>query len=90
MTATNGLKPRWQRCWSKSDGNDVFRLYQTLAPADRFVLPSQLRHDLATFLEILPPDSPDWKDIRDAIQGLPEPERVVVQIRDNFGIGGTF
>lgn len=69
--------------------NDVFRLYRTLAPADRFVLPSRLRDDLATFLEKLPPDSQDWTNIRAAVEGLPLPGEVVSQIRENIGIGGA-
>lgn len=73
----------------KKHRNDVFRLYQTLAPVDRFVLPSRLRNDLATFLDKLPPESPDWNDIRAAVKGLPEPDLVIAQIRDNFGIGGV-
>ena len=67
--------------------NDVFRLYRTLAPDARFVLPAQLRDDLSTFLESLPPDSQDWKNIRAAVKGLPEPRHVIAQIRENFGIG---
>jgi hypothetical protein len=67
--------------------NDVFRLYRTLAPAERFVLPSRLRDDLATFLDRLPPDSQDWTSIRAAVAGLPLPEEVLSQIRENFGIG---
>ncbi len=67
---------------------DVFRLYRTLAPADRFELPSQLRNDLAEFLNRLAPESQDWTSIRAAVPGLPVPERVLAQIRDNFGIAG--
>ena len=37
----------------KKHRNDVFRLYRSLAPADRFVLPGQLRADLSNFL-VLP------------------------------------
>ena len=73
----------------KKHRNDVFRLYQTLAPADRFVLPSPLRDDLATFLETVPPDSQDWTNIREAVPGLPLPAEVLFQIRVNFGIGGA-
>lgn len=71
----------------KKHRTDVFILYRTLAPADRFVLPSQLGDDLATFLENLPPDSQEWENIQAAVKGLPEPERVIAQIQDNFGIG---
>ncbi len=73
----------------KKHRNDVFRLYRTLAPADRFVLPSPLRDDLAAFLEKVPSDSKDWTNIRAAVAGLPLPEEVLFQIRVNFGIGGT-
>ena len=70
--------------------NDVFRLYRTLAPDARFELPVQLQDDLATFLESLPSDSPEWTSIRAAVKAaLPEPERVITQIRENFGIGAT-
>lgn len=69
--------------------NDVFRLYLTLTPKARFALPVPLRDDLAKFLESLPSDSTDWTNIRAAVKGLPEPDRVITQIRDNFGIGGS-
>jgi hypothetical protein len=69
--------------------NDVLRLYRTLVPAARFVLPTQLRDDLTTFLDNLPPSSPDWGSIRDAVKGLPAPQQVIAQIRANFGIGET-
>ena len=42
---------------------------------------------LRAFLESLPPTSLDWKDIQAAVQGLPEPEQVIAQIRANFDIG---
>jgi hypothetical protein len=69
--------------------NDVFRLFRTLAPADRFVLPSQLHDDLTTFLENLPSSSTDWEGIRAAVQGLPAPNEVLAQIRTNFRLGET-
>jgi len=69
--------------------NDVFRLYLTLTPEARFALPVPLRDDLTKFLESLPPDSSDWTNIRAAVKGLPEPELVITQIRENFGIGAT-
>ncbi len=68
--------------------NDVMRLYRTLIPDARFILPAQLQNDLRQFLESLPPDSPDWKDIRAAVQGLPGSKQVIDQLRANFGIGG--
>ena len=68
--------------------NDVFRLYRTLVPEARFALPEALREDLAAFLDALPADSPDWSSIRDAVKELPEPTRVVTQIRENFGLSG--
>lgn len=70
----------------KKHRNDVFRLYLTLAPVDRFELRTQLRDDLRRFLDLLPPDSEDWSNIRDAVQGLPSPQQVVDQLRVNFGI----
>lgn len=68
--------------------NDVFRLYRTLVPEARFTLPEALRDDLAAFLATLPADSPGWRSIQDAVKELPAPERVLTQIRENFGIGG--
>lgn len=73
----------------KKHRHDVFRLYRTLVPDARFELPFQLQDDLATFLESLPSDSPEWTSIRAAVKGLPDPESVISQIRDNFGIGGS-
>ena len=70
----------------KKHRNDVFRLYLTLAPADRFDLPDQLRHDLDRFLEELPEGSPDWRSIRAAVENLPDSRQVVDQLRQNFGI----
>jgi len=72
----------------KKHRNDVFRLYRTLAPADRFELPSPLKNDLAEFLNRLPHDSQDWTSIRAAVEGLPPTESVLSQIRANFGIVG--
>ena len=69
--------------------NDVFRLYRTLVPDARFVLPIQLRDDLTTFLESLPPNSPDWRNIQAAVKGLPAPPQVIAQLRTNFGIAET-
>jgi hypothetical protein len=69
--------------------NDVFRLYRTLAPADRFELAAQLRENLNRFLEAFPAESPDWQNIEAAVGKLPEPQQVIAQIRTNFGIGET-
>lgn len=66
----------------------MFRLYRTLVPEARFALPEALRDDLAAFLDTLPVDSPDWSSIHDAVKELPEPKRVLTQIRENFGVGG--
>lgn len=65
---------------------DVFRLYLALAPADRFPLPKTLRDDLVQFLDILPPDSPDWVDIDRAVGKfrLPPPDQVLRQLREIF------
>ncbi len=74
----------------KKHRHDVFRLYRTLVPDARFELPVPLRVDLATFLESLPSDSPEWTSIRAAVKApLPEPELVITQIRENFGLGAT-
>ena len=70
----------------KKHRNDVFRLYLTLAPADRFELPDRLRDDLRQFLDMLPPDAADWQSVQAAIKGLPSPQQVVDQLRDNFGL----
>ncbi len=64
--------------------NDVFRLYLTLAPADRFPLPAPLAGDLSRFLQTFQPDSKDWPAILDAVKGLPEPQQVVDQLQKNF------
>ena len=69
--------------------NDVFRLYRTLAPADRFELPPQLREDVNRFLEGFPAESPDWQNIQAAVGKLPAPQQVIAQIRTNFGIAET-
>ncbi len=69
--------------------NDVFRLYRTLAPTDRFELPPQLREDVNRFLEAFPAESPDWQNIQAAVGKLPAPQQVIAQIRTNFGIAET-
>ena len=68
--------------------NDVFRLYQTLTPADRYPLPEPLRTDLQQFLGHLPPDSPDWLAIWDAVgaNSLPTPEIITQQLTDIFDL----
>lgn len=65
---------------------DVFRLYLALAPSDRFALPKTLRDDLVRFLDNLPPDSPDWVAIADAVGNsrLPPPNQVLRQLREIF------
>lgn len=65
---------------------DVFRLFMTLAPADRFALPDSLRHDLTKFLATLPPAAKEWHAIRTAVKNatLPAPEDVIAQIKRNF------
>ena len=70
----------------KKHRNDVFRLYLTLAPADRYLLPEQLREDLEQFLGQFPPESEDWSKIQAAVRDLPEPQRVIDQLRDNFAL----
>jgi len=72
----------------KKHRNDVFRLYVTLAPADRYPLPGPLRTDLQQFLGKLPPDSPDWSAIRNAVgaNALPAPVEITRQLSDIFGL----
>jgi len=68
--------------------NDVFRLYQTLTPADRHPLPVPLRTDLQQFLDEFPPDSSDWSAIRNAVGAntLPAPAEITRQLSDIFGL----
>jgi hypothetical protein len=70
----------------KKHRNDVFRLYQTLVPADRYSLPEPLQTDLQEFLDKLPPDSPDWSAIRNAVGGnaLPTPDEIIRQLNEIF------
>jgi len=72
----------------KKHRNDIFRLYQTLAPADRYPLPGPLRTDLQQFLDQLPPDSPDWSAIRNAVgaNNLPASAETIQQLSDIFGL----
>ncbi|HBA85175.1 MAG TPA: hypothetical protein DCZ95_13890 [Verrucomicrobia bacterium] len=72
----------------KKHRHDIFRLYLTLAPSDRFDLPMLLRQDLAQFLGHLPPDSSDWNSIRKAVQdaALPGPEEIIQQFGRMFGL----
>lgn len=70
----------------KKHRNDVFRLYRSLAPADRFTLPAPLHGDLGKFLDSFPPDSPDWPAIRKAVgnPALPDPATIQAQLRAMF------
>ena len=70
----------------KKHRNDVFRLYLSLAPSDRFALPRQLGADLDMFLSKHPPELPEWLAIRQAvgIDSIPEPDVVLAQIRAIF------
>jgi hypothetical protein len=70
----------------KKHRNDVFRLYLTLAPADRFKLPIRLQEDLRNLLDRLPPDAEDWSSIHAAVKNLPSALQVAEQLRDNFGL----
>jgi hypothetical protein len=69
---------------------DVFRLYLSIAPADRFELPPSILADLGSFLDRLPRDSADWSSIREAVgrSALPETATVLTQIRAIFGLPG--
>jgi hypothetical protein len=66
---------------------DVFRLFMTLAPADRFPLTAPLREDMTRFLACFPLESPEWANIKAAVRELPAPRQVVEQLRGNFGLG---
>jgi len=68
--------------------NDVFRLYRSLAPADRFVLPDPLHGDLGAFLDSFPPDSSDWPAIHKAVgnPALPGPATILAQVRAMFNL----
>ncbi len=70
----------------KKHRNDVFRLYRSLAPADRHDLPEPLKADLRAFIEKFPADSSDWQSISQAIgeAALPEPGMVIGQLRTIF------
>jgi hypothetical protein len=72
----------------KKHRNDVFRLYLSLAPSDRFALPEQLGADLELFLSRHPPELPEWLAIRQAvgIDSMPEPGVVLEQIRAIFAL----
>lgn len=58
----------------KKHRNDVFRLYRSLAPAERFTLPARPRADLQSFLDHFPPDSADWPAICEAVGSPPLPD----------------
>jgi hypothetical protein len=72
----------------KKHRNDVFRLYRSLAPADRFALPDPLRADLQAFLAQFLPDSPDWPAILKAVgrPALPDPATILGQLRTSFNL----
>lgn len=65
---------------------DVFRLYRTLAPADRYELPDLLKADLEHFLALLPANSDEWTDVITAVGAadiLP-PGEILTQLKDIF------
>ncbi len=64
--------------------NDIFRLFRTLAPADRFQIPETLQCDLESFLDLFPTSSNDWSNITRAVPGLPNAEEIMKQLHDNF------
>lgn len=68
---------------------DVFRMYRTLAPAERHKLPDLLKTDLARFLETLPEQSEEWTNIRKAVGAadLPVPAEVLRQLIEIFQLG---
>jgi hypothetical protein len=68
---------------------DVFRIYRTLAPADRYELPELLKEDLGLFLSSLPANSEEWARIRTAVgaPGLPDAAEILSQLNDIFKLG---
>lgn len=72
----------------KKHRNDVFRLFRSLAPADRFTLPDPLRADIQAFLAQLPSDSADWQAIRDAVgrPALPDSTAILAQLYAIFNL----
>lgn len=72
----------------KKHRNDVFRLYRTIAPEDRFTLPDVVRDDLRAFLDGFPPNASVWKDIRQAVDDpdLPPAEEIITQLYKIFNI----
>ena len=69
---------------------DVFRLYLSIAPADRFQLPASVGADLSAFLDSLPSGSREWSSIQQAVgrNALAEPAEVLAQMRTIFGLSG--
>jgi len=65
---------------------DLFRVYRTMAPAERHNLPDLLKNDLARFLETLPEQSEEWVNIRKAVgaDDLPEPAVILRQLNAIF------
>ena len=69
----------------KKHRNDVFRLLLGIPPADRFTIPPTLQTDLRRFIAKFPPESEDWKTIRQAVKNLPgDTAAVLAQLRANF------
>ena len=71
----------------KKHRNDVFRLLQTLAPADRFTVPDLLRRDLIRFISLFPPEETDWSAIQNAVgSGLPSPSETIDLLKRTFAL----
>ena len=72
----------------KKHRNDVFRLWRSLAPADRFTLPERARLDMREFLARHHPGNADWPTIRQAVGSpeLPDPAIILAQLRENFSL----
>jgi len=72
----------------KKHRNDIFRLYLTMIPDDRFELPAQIQSDMAEFMTYFPAESRDWKAIESAVggTGLPEITEVLMQMKAIFGL----
>ncbi|MFV1980158.1 MAG: hypothetical protein ACC655_03320 [Rhodothermia bacterium] len=74
----------------KKHRNDVFLLYLSLKPGDRYALPDTLQAPFHELLQALPPDSPDWNAIRASIRSqgleLPDPATVLQTVGEIFEV----
>lgn len=72
----------------KKHRNDVFRLSQSIAPENHYVLSPSLASDIEEFLETLLPDSEDWNAIQNSLKPLrfPNPQESIRRIKDIFNL----